>query len=186
MVGSSILTRPFTSQEASDAVVAICNLGLENWPAQWLSMNATALPASFLVDYDLIGVFQVGWKILYDQVSLDSAERLISVLTRIQSNDRDIQMGLDELRLELTKQWRAGTPWRARESLDVIAILDMPAWMILLSLIDECPVMHAGIAASLDPRTHAFSAADFEFISENIQIASVREFMQSLPETLRR
>jgi len=38
---------------------------------------------------------------------------------------------------------------------------------MLLALIDECPVIHAGVG--------------FEFISENRQIASVREFMRSLP-----
>jgi len=65
-------------------------------------------------------------------------------------------------------------------------ILDMPAWATLLGLIDECPVMHAGIAASRGSQTRAVSASAFEFISENSQIASIREFMQLLPETLRR
>jgi hypothetical protein len=64
-------------------------------------------------------------------------------------------------------------------------ILDMPAWATLVGLIDECPVMHAGIGASRDSSTRAVSASAFEFISENSQIASVRAFMQSLPETLR-
>ena len=32
MAGCSIQARPFTAQEASDAAVAVCNLGLENWP----------------------------------------------------------------------------------------------------------------------------------------------------------
>ena len=43
-----------------------------------------------------------------------------------------------------------------------LGLLDMPAWA-----------------------TRAVSASAFEFISENSQIASVREFMQSLPETVR-
>ena len=34
-------------------------------------------------------------------------------------------------------------------------------------------------------QTLAVSASDFEFIAGNSQIAAVREFMQSLPETLR-
>jgi hypothetical protein len=68
----------------------------------------------------------------------------------------------------------------------VIAILDMPTWATLLALIDECPVIHAGIGAPRGPRTRALSASDFEFISENSQMASVREFMRLLSETLRR
>ena len=67
----------------------------------------------------------------------------------------------------------------------MIAILDMAAWAVLLALIDECPVLHAGVGASKDSWTTSVSASDFEFISENSQIASVREFMQSLPERLR-
>ena len=68
---------------------------------------------------------------------------------------------------------------------DVIAILDMPAWAALLGLIDECPVLHAALRASQNPRTRSVSPSAFEFISQNSQIASIREFMQSLPEALR-
>jgi hypothetical protein len=68
----------------------------------------------------------------------------------------------------------------------VIATLDLLAWAVLLALIDECPALHAGVGASQDSRTRSVSATDFEFISENNQIASVREFMQSLLETLSR
>ena len=194
MAGCSIQARPFTAQEASDAAVAVCNLGLENWPPHWLPAKAatvlrasgTALPDDFLVDHDLVSVFQVGWTVLHDDVSMYAAEQLIAVLTRLRCDDREIQAGLDALRIEMARHWQAGAPWRARDALDVIAILDMPAWAALLALIDECPVIHAGIGASRVHRTRAVSASDFEFISENSQIASVREFMQSLPETLRR
>lgn len=56
----------------------------------------------------------------------------------------------------------------------------MPAWAALLGLIDECPVLHAAIAAARDRTTHAVSASAFEFISENAQIRAVRAFMESL------
>ena len=94
--------------------------------------------------------------------------------------------GLDALRSSLQKHWQAGAPWLARDALDAMATLDLPAWAVLLALIDECPVLHAGVGASKDSRRLSVSATDFEFISENSQIASVREFMQSLPEILRR
>jgi hypothetical protein len=113
-----------------------------------------------------------------------AAERLIRILTRLRCDDREIQTGLDALRVEVARHWQAGAPWRARDALDVIAILDMPAWATLLGLIDECPVIHAGIRASRGS-LRAVSASAFEFISENSQIASVREFMHSLPEELR-
>ncbi len=184
MAGCAIQARPFTAQEASDAAVAVCNLGLENWPPHWLPANTTSLPGSFLVDHDLVTVFQVGWAVLHNNVSMYAAEQLIGVLTRMRCDDPDIQMWLDALRIRMAKHWRARAPWRARDALDVIAILDMTAWAVLLALIDECPVLHAAVGAK-DSRTTSVSASDFEFISENSQIASVREFMQSLPERLR-
>ena len=61
------------------------------------------------------------------------------------------QTELDALRIELSTCCRAGMPWRARDALDVIAILDMPAWAALLGLIDECPVLHAALRASRNP-----------------------------------
>ena len=194
MAGCSIQARPFTAQEASDAAVAVCNLGLENWPGHWLLAKAgsssvvdagTALPDDFLVGHDLVSVFQVGWAVLHDDVCMYTAERLIGVLTRLRHDDPEIQAGLEALRIGMARHWQAGAPWRARDLLDAIMILDMPAWATLLGLIDECPVIHAGIGASRGSPTRAVSASAFEFISENSQVASVREFMQSLPETLR-
>lgn len=74
---------------------------------------------------------------------------------------------------------------RARDALDVILMLDMPAWARLIGLIDEYPVIDAGIGASRASRARAVSASAFELISENSRIASIRQFMQSLPETWR-
>jgi hypothetical protein len=186
MAGCSIQARPFTAQEALDAAIAICNLGLENWPPHWLPANATAPPISFLIDHDLVSVFQVGWTVLHCEVSMYAAEQLIAVLDRMRCDDREIQAELDALRIKMAKHWQAGAPWRARDALDVIATLDLLAWAVMLALIDECPALHAGVGASQDSRKLSVSASDFEFISENNQIASVREFMRSLLETLSR
>ncbi|MEP7270138.1 MAG: hypothetical protein ABI882_01475, partial [Acidobacteriota bacterium] len=186
MAGCSIQARPFTAQESMDAAVAVCNLGLENWSAHWLPEEAIALPGSFLVDHDLVSVFHLGWTVLHHDVRMYAAEQLIGVLKRMRCDDREIQADLDALRIEMVKHWRAGEPWRARDALDVIATLDMPAWAALLALIDECPALHAGVGASRNSRLLSINTSDFEFISENSQIASVREFMKSLPETLLR
>jgi hypothetical protein len=185
VAGCSLQARPFTAQEASDAAVAICNLGLENWPTHWLPPDSRlALPDDFLAGHGLVSVFQVGWTVLHEQVCLYAAEHLVKTLDEIRCDDREIQSGLDTLRTEMAEQRQAGAPWRARDALDVITALDMPAWAALLGLIDECPVIHAGLAAR-DRRTRAVSASAFEFISENRQIAAVREFMRTLPDTLR-
>ena len=178
--GCSVQARPLTAKEAADAATAICNLGLEN-----IAAGGTRLPDDFLAAHDLVGVFQAGWAALYNDVCMYAAEQLIDVLTRLRCADRQTQLALNVLRIELTKHWKAGEPWRARAGMDVLAILDMPAWAALLALIDECPVIHAGMRASLASRTTAVSASAFEFIAENSQIASVRDFMRSLLDTLR-
>ena len=170
VAGSSIQGRPFTAREASDGAVAICNLGLENWPSHWS-------------DPDLVTAFQVGWTILHRDVCVFAAERLIDVLATIRCTDRDIHLRLDGLRHELIRHVGNREPWRARHSLDVIIMLDAPSWAALLALIDECPVAHAALAASRQ-RSRTINPTDFEFISQNSQIAAVRDFMASLPAVL--
>jgi hypothetical protein len=107
------------------------------------------------------------------------------MLPDLRCRDREIQRGLDELCRQMTSHWRAGMPWRARDAMDVILILDMPAWATLLGLIDECPVIHGAMDSSRGSRVRRISASSFEFISENSQIEAVREFMEWLPDTLR-
>jgi hypothetical protein len=182
MAGCVLHGRPFTTQEAWDAAVAACNLGLENWPPLW-SLSKT-LPDDFLITHDLVTVFQVGWTVLHKDVTMHAAKALLRVLAGLQCDDRDVQSGIVVLRAELSAGCRSGMPWRARDALDVIAILDTPAWAVLLGLIDECPVLHAALSASRNPQVRSVSASAFQFISENSQITSIREFIQSLPETL--
>jgi hypothetical protein len=64
-------------------------------------------------------------------------------------------------------------------------MLDAPSWAALLALIDECPVMHGAVCAS-QRRCRAVDAAAFEFITQNSQIAAIREFLDSLPSALMR
>jgi hypothetical protein len=189
--GSSVQGRPLSTEEAWDAATAVCNLGLENWPPRWLTarernvvaLAGTAIPDDLLLNHDLVAVFQVGWTVLHDNVVMEVAEQLLDVLAALRCDDAEIQSGLRGLRTKLRKHWRAGAPWRAADALDVITSLDMPAWAALVGLLNECPVMHAGVSAGRSG-THAVSATDFEFISENSQIASINEFLRLLPETL--
>jgi hypothetical protein len=191
MAGCSIQSRSFTPQEASDAAAGICNLGLESWSAHGPHSKATPsadldvpLPDTFLMDHDLVSVFEVGWSALYEQVSMFVAERLLFALSDLRCSDADIQADLGSLRIELTRQCQAGTPWRARKALDVIAMLDMPAWVSVLGLLDECPVLPAALTATLERRTGAISPTEFEFISTRSQLGNVREFMARLLDIL--
>ncbi|HUK36006.1 MAG TPA: DUF6178 family protein [Vicinamibacterales bacterium] len=173
MAGGTLQARPFTAREASDAVLATCNLGLDNWPERWR-------------DRDLVTVFRVGRTILHRDICMYATEQLRDMLADFHCADRDIQFRLTELRLELLKHGRDGSPWRARHALEVMVMLDAPCWAALAGLIDEFPVMHAALGASLARASRSVNADAFEFISTNGQIATVREFMRSLPALLRR
>ena len=87
------------------------------------------------------------------------------------------------LRIAIIKQVQAGTPWRAAQSLDVIAILDQPAWAALVALIAECPVIHGALTASLEHQTHVIDAQAFSFITGNADITMVRELYRLTART---
>ncbi len=194
MAGCVIQSRAFTGQEALEAAYAVCNLGLHSWPVAWLAQQrlprsadagATSLPVDFLVEQDLVSVFQVGWTTLHEQVCMFAAGRLVDVLRSLRVDDREVQAGLRALVKDLAAQSLAGVPWRARQSFEVLAILDMPTWAALLSLIDECPTLHGGIAASTSSGLRSVSSTAFEFIAEPAQIVAVGEFMSSVASRLR-
>ncbi len=175
VAGGSVQSRAFTPREASEAVIAACNLALENWPGGAPSDDV-------LVQHDLITLFQLGWARLHRDVGLYATDRLIAVLAKLR--DQGEEDGLAALRVELSKYRRTDEPWRAREALDVIMILDTPAWAVLLGLLDECPVMHVSLAASRDVKARTVDASAFEFIAGNSQVAAIREFFRALPELL--
>jgi hypothetical protein len=204
LAGCSLQARAFTLQEASDAVVATCNLGLEHWPPRWTNSRPggqplgvdTPLPLRFLIDHDLVTVFQVGWRVLYEQVCVYAAERLVEVLTatarrlgesrrsRLAVGDSETLESLYALRAELRKGLQAGTPWAPGDALDVIMAFDIPAWATLVGLVSECPVIHGAMAAASGARILTISPSDFAFIARNEQVAAVRTFFDALPKAL--
>ncbi len=172
MAGCSFQSRRFQPSEAASAVLAVCNLALEKSHAP-----------DYLVRQSLTPVFEVGWCELYESVCMFAARRLIDALGELRSSDREIQNQITSLILSMRKQVAAGTPWLERENLDVIAILDTPAWAVLVNLIDECPVLHDRACAPVEqPRLRVPTRV--EFISQNRQIVWARNFARSLAEKL--
>jgi hypothetical protein len=164
IAGCSLDGRRFRAVEAADAVLAACNLGLQK-------KNADAS--------DLVGVFRAGWNILYEEVSLFVAEQFITVLDALPFSDLELRADARRLARALRKQVDLGSPWQARESLDVVLRIDPQAWAMLRGLLDECPVL----TKPTKGRALRMSS-EFDFISETRQLARVREFALSLPEAL--
>ena len=174
MAGCSVYGRAFSIQEAWDAAVGVCNLGLDRG----------RLPDSFLVEHDLIAEFEAGWCLLHDAVSLFVTDALIATLASLRTVDDDVDSDLDRLRRELTRERAAGTPWRVAETLEVIAILDTPAWACLCGLLSECPVVPAALSAILDRRTRAVSATAFACFTTRSDIDRVHDFAARLHDLL--
>ncbi len=193
--GCSFNSGRFTHSDAQEAVIATCNLGLENWPHQWLQTptarharqpidDGRTLPADFLLHHELVTVFQVGWTVLYEQVVACVTRRLMEILSEPSSGAGDVQDDLRQLHGWLRQYLKDGTPWRARDHLDVIAILDTPSWSMLLRLIDECPAVPTDAGQPRTAQRALRVSTEFGFISENRQIAWVRDFVERLPNAL--
>jgi hypothetical protein len=151
--GCAIQGRTFTAREAWDAAEAVCSLGRETDP---------------LAADDPIRLFQTGWTVLHDDVAMYAAAGLVDALRTRRGPDPVTRRDLDTLRVEMTRYLRAGTPWRAREAMDVLAILDQLTWVRLLGLIDECPVIVTT------------GGTAFELISTRAQVREIQAFVRSL------
>jgi len=169
VAGASFNARRFTPSEAARAAAAVSNLGLENWPRAWLPVGRSAPPADLLAHHDLVTVFRVGWSVLHERVGLHTARSLVEILSRLTTDDGALHGDLGELRDGLRRQVNAGTPWRERDNLDVLAALDLPTWSVLVGLVDQCPVVPD-------------ESAGFEFVAENRQIEWVHQFLRTLPD----
>jgi len=200
LAGGSVQARAFTPREASTAAAGICNLGLEHWPLRWPRgalldgstwhargpsvTTAAEVPHWVLIRHDLVTAFEVGWAVVHQDVCLFAADQVISILAELRCPDRHLHDELAALRRALVTQRDAGTPWRARQQADVLAMLDMTAWVTVISLLDECPILPAALVAALEGRTTAVSATAFDFFSTTAQFDDVRRFMRKLPQLL--
>lgn len=172
VAGASLQGRRFRPAEAARAAAAVCNLGLESWPRAWLPAGRSEPPADLLVRHDLVTLFRVGWSVLHERVSLQTARVLVETLSRLVSDDGALNEQLAGLRDALARQLEAGTPWRELDNLDVLLALDPPSWSVLVGLLDRCPIV-PGLTSS-----------GFEFIAERRQVEWVHDFLRSLPGRL--
>ena len=189
--GSSVQGRPLSTEEAWDAATAVCNLGLENWPPRWLTarersvvtLAGTAFPDDFLLATISSRSFKWDGRSFTTTSSWTSqsscsmsSPHSVAMTQRFRAASRVAYQADETLasRSTVARCRRAGrhhdrsTCRRGRRSLDCST--NAPSCM--------------RASAQGGSGTHAVSATDFEFISENSQIASINEFLRLLPETL--
>jgi hypothetical protein len=167
VAGSTFAGHRFRAVEAAEAVLALCNLGLDISDSDGAGVGLTAL-------------FRMGWSVGHRDVVRFVAERLAAILKTLRCPDRELRRDIRGLAARLEAELAVGTPWRARDELQILAALDQPAAAILDGLIDECPVV-----PQWDPSAKAERVTpSFEFLSERRQVDWVREFVASLPARL--
>ena len=189
LAGCSVYSRAMTVEEAWAAAVGVCNVGLEicDRRATHLAksnLDLTTLPRTFLVDHDLVTVFEGGWELLHREVSVLVIDRLIATLHNLHIVDSESQHDLFRLRRELKRARAAGTPWSAGEALEAVAILDTPTWACLCGLLSACPVVPSALGAIVDRRAASVSATEFECFTTTDQIRKVHVFAERLGEML--
>jgi uncharacterized protein DUF6178 len=176
VAGCRLQSQAFTPEQAAQAVMATCSLGLLRQP----------IPPGidYLVGRSLVAIFEDGWAALHREVSLFVAAGLLAILQDVADERSDILEDLHALRQALDRHLSAGTPWLAREALDVLQALDTPTWYGLLGLLSECPIIPEAVTAIVERRTGRIDPNAFAFIATTAQIDTVRAFMVRLPQLL--
>lgn len=185
MAGCSVQGRPFTATEAATAVAGVCGLGgprtdTDSYRQEQELDHRLAVRAR---DAALIAAFERGWALLHERVSMVAARGVIAVLAGVHG-DSEGGRDLQALGREIARCADAGEPWRARDVLDPLATLDLPAWTALLGLFSECPVVADALMAIVEGRTGPVSATSFAFVSTVEQLDAIDRFMVKLPRAL--
>jgi hypothetical protein len=166
--GCSFQSRRFRPVEAADAALAVCNLGL----------------ASGADHQSLVGCFCRGFRILYEEVCLPTARRLSQTLSAVICADTVIEREARETARRLRRDIEQGEPWRSRDEIEVVAMLDQPTWAVLVNLLDQCPTLPRGFERGPGDEPCLRISTEFEFISEARQIAALRGFVAGLATAL--
>jgi len=109
------------------------------------------------VDHDLVTAFEVGWSVLYKDVSLFVTDQLMSTVADLSLCRRRHSPRTPRAAAHAREAARGRhTVARARRH-RVLAMLDMTAWISVLGLLDECPILPAALTAVLERRTTSVS-----------------------------
>jgi hypothetical protein len=121
---------------------------------------------------------------LHHEVSLFVGEGLLGVLQGLRTGESETLAGLLELQRSLETYLAAGTPWLALDDLEILAVLDTPAWSGLLGLLSECPIIPEVVTAIVERRSGRVDPSAFAFLATDADIDVVRAFMARVPELL--
>lgn len=165
VAGCSFAGRSLRPLEAAEAVMAVCNLGLEQ------------LGSDALLEQSAITLFKVGWHLLHEKVVLASSRALANALaSKLKSlKSREAVRQLKEVEQALAAAIKQGKPWLARARLESHEFLfEGPMLAMLLALLDELPTLVGDLASG----PHV--GREHEYIATAAQVRRVRAFLKKL------
>jgi hypothetical protein len=183
LAGCTLAGRGFRPLEAGSAVVAVCNLGLElrerRAPG---ARNSARRDARFLAREHADVLFRSGWRTLYDDVVLASAEATLRALAPDEQR-KPSGMGThprEKLANALRSAIAEGAPWRARDQLDALeTVLDKGTRETLANLLGEYPVL-SGAPAEDGKSPDDARPPNPEFIATRAQLERARALVAGL------
>ncbi len=139
--------RTFRPVEAGEAAFSVCNLGSEYLLGAEVGAEENQSVESMtalLIEYHLVKLFQVGWKLLNDNVVFYSAKAVLGFFDRLKDDLSDPQQDHEISRMaEIMRSCvLAGRPWEFDDQLDqLLVFLDSKTAMALTALLQEYPTI---------------------------------------------
>jgi hypothetical protein len=138
--------RQFHPKEAAEATLSTCNLGSEHL------LGIDVVPkknrpgceaiSTLLKSTDLVRMFQLGWKILFDNIILATAKDVLAFINRLKDHlsDPDQKIEISRMAWMLHADIASGRPWKFHGEMDYLQIfLDGETTETLMGLIQEYP-----------------------------------------------
>ena len=146
IAGCGFRGRAFNPKEAAEAALSVCNLGSEHLLEIGVVRKKNHLVCESISDLiktnHLVRLFQVGWKILFDSIVLDTAKSVLGFINRLKDEISDPEQKLEIARMAqvLRSGISSGRPWICYNEMDYLQVfLDGETSATIGELIQEYP-----------------------------------------------
>ena len=174
--GCAIKGCAFQPKEAAEAAFSVCNLGCEVLLKTDFEQESK-LPIRTMVNileaHRLIKLFQVGWKILFDNVVMFTAKSILAFLNTLKGKHMDMELIYEACKMvnQLNSCIKIRRPWEFIDQMDNLLIyLDGATVTALAALMEECPTLSEAICDIEKPPASPF-------IYSKSQIGKIRGFL---------
>jgi len=145
--GCGFQGRAFQPKEAAEAALSVCNLGGEyllkadKGPEEEPPIDPwTAL----LTAHHLVKLFQVGWKMLFDDVVLHTAKVVLKFINHLKAETTDPEQASEMTQMVNILRFyiSSGRPWEFNDQMDYLQIfLDGESTMAIAGLLQQYPIL---------------------------------------------